>query len=346
MLRRRGAQVVHGPVMHTSLLSDAGATLDATAAAVAAPVDHLVLTTGIGTRSWLGVAESAGLDGPLRVAASGAHVVARGPKARSAAIGGGIEVDWHAPGETSAELLAHLRDRGVAGRRVVVQRDGGEPLLADALRDLGADVVDVPVYRWRRPDDDRPAVRLLEAATAGRVHALTFTCAYGVGSAFALAPDPDGLRDALSGEVAAVAVGPVTASALRGRGVEGVVEPVRPRLGAMVQALIAALVARHRELRYEGRRSRWQGHLLVHDDGTEVGLTPGEARVLAELVRRAPAVVPKAALIATGTSAHAAEATVARLRAKLGSLGEGIRAVPRRGYSCGLEVAAAEGDAA
>ena len=342
MLARRGAQIVHGPVMHTSLLHDSDATLRATAEVLRTPPELVVLTTGIGTRSWFAAAESAGLDGGLRAVGGGATVVARGPKARSAAIGAGLEVDWQAADETSAEVLAHLRAVGVAGRRVAVQRDGGEPHLADGLRRLGADVVDVPVYRWDLPDNTGPALRLIDAACDGRLDAVTFTCAYAVESTFALAPDPGALRAALAGPVHAVAVGPVCASALRRHGVERVVEPGRARLGAMVQAVVTTLRAQHRLLRHGGGARRWQGAALLDEDSGEVTtLAPGEVRILATLIRRSPAVVAKAALVDTGVDPHAAEAAVARLRAKLGPLGAAIRTVPRRGYLCSLEVSAA-----
>ncbi|HEX5367478.1 MAG TPA: uroporphyrinogen-III synthase [Acidimicrobiales bacterium] len=342
MLTRRGAQVVHGPVMHTTLLHDSDATVGATRAAVGSPVDVVVLSTGIGTRSWFAAAESVGLDGALRAAAGAATVVARGPKARSAGIGAGLDVAWQASDETNAEVVAHLARAGVAGRRVVVQRDGGEPVLADAIRALGAEVVDVPVYRWHAPESSAPAVRLIEAACAGRLDAVTFTCAYAVGNTFALAPDPDALRAALDGPVLAVAVGPVCAAALHRHGVERVVEPARARLGAMVKALVAALEARHRRLRHDGATLRWQGSALVDEASGEVTtLAPGEARVLDVLVARAPAVVPKASLVDEGADPHAAEAAVARLRAKLGRLGGAVRTVPRRGYVCSLTVEAA-----
>ncbi len=342
LLTRRGAHVVHGPVMATSLLHDAAATLSATTAVVAAPVDLVVLTTGIGTRSWFGAAESGGLDDALRARAAAARVLARGPKARAAALGNGVEVHWSAPGETSAEVLAHLAEEGVAGQRVVVQRDGGDARLADAIAALGADVVDVPVYRWELPVDRAPALRLLDAATAGRVHALTFTCAYAVGSAFDLAPDPAARRAALAGPVRAVSVGPVTSAALRGQGVDRVVEPGRARLGAMVQALVAELSGQHRLLRHGVHESRWQGD-LVRGPAGEALLTTGEARVLARLVARSPAVVPKCDLV-DGPDDHAAEAAVARLRTKLGPLGAGIATVPRRGYRSDLEVTPAQSD--
>jgi uroporphyrinogen-III synthase len=342
MLGRRGAQVQHGPVMHTNLLHDADETVRATEQVLAAPVDHVVLTTAVGTRSWFAAADSAGLDVALVAACRRANVLARGPKARSAAIGAGLDVHWQAPGETSAELLARLAELGVAGTRVVVQRDGGEPVLADGVRTLGAEVVDVPVYRWQLPDDPAPAQRLIDAAIGGRLDAMTFTCAYGVGATFALADDPDALAAALDGPVRAVAVGPVTAAALRRHGVVNVVEPERARLGAMIQALVADLSRAHRILRLGPVEGRWQGAAVVHHDESVVTLTPGEARVLDVLLERAPAVVPKAELVDEGVDEHAAEAAIGRLRAKLGPLGPGIRVVRRRGYTCELAVEPAE----
>ena len=46
----------------------------------------------------------------------------------------------------------------------------------------------------------------------------------------------------------------------------------------------------------------------------------------------------KGTLVEHGSDDHAAEAAVARLRAKLGPLGPGIRTVRRRGYACTLSV--------
>ena len=345
MLTRRGAQVIHGPVMHTTLLHDTDATVQATERALADPPDLVVLTTGIGTRSWFAAAESAGLDGRLRAAGGAATVLARGPKARSAAIGAGLEVDWQAGDETSAEVLRHVATLDVAGRRVVVQRDGGDPQLADGIRALGADVIDVPIYRWHLPEPTAPALRLIEAACAGRLDAVTFTCAYAVNNTFTLAPDPDALRAALAGPALAIAVGPVCAAALRRHGVDRVVEPVRARLGAMIKALVAALEEGHRVLGHEGTSLRWQGAALIDPASAVVtALTPGEVRLLDVLVDRAPAVVPKAALVEDGADTHAAEASVARLRGKLGGLGAAIRTVPRRGYVCSLTVEAAGAD--
>jgi uroporphyrinogen-III synthase len=336
MLTRRGARVMLGPVMRTVALDDVNATVSATAELLSRPIDVVVLTTGVGTRSWLGAVESAGLDADLRAACRSAVVLARGPKARSAAIGGGLDVEWQAPGETSDEIVAYLADRGVAAHRVAVQRDGGGTAVADRIRALGASVVDIPVYKWTFPDDDRPARRLIDATISGQLDAVTFTCAVAVDNTFELAPDAAALATALSTRSRAVAVGPVTASALRRHGVSTVVEPERARLGSMVQALTADLSQRCLLLRYGAHEVAWQGSAVLVADGQPAILTTGERRVLELLLDRSPAVVPKAALLEDGTDAHAAEVAVARLRSKLGPLGAAIRTVPRRGYACEL----------
>lgn len=342
MLSRRGARVVHGPTMSTTLLGDLDETVSVTRRVLAAPIDVVVLTTGIGTRSWFAAAESVGLDGALREALNAARIVVRGPKALHAARAEGLEVTWSAPGETNREVVANLRAAGVAGQRIAVQRDGGEPVVAGALRAIGpGEVIDVPVYRWSMPIDPAPATRLLELTVQGQLDAVTFTSAHAVHNSFELAPSAAALADAFNRHTVAVAVGPVTAQALHDAGVSAVLEPERARLGSMVLALARALTAQARTLDFGGVRVRWQGNVLIEAGGELTELTPGESRLLEILVARAPSVVAKASLAEPGADDHAVEAAVARLRAKLGALGAGIRTVRRRGYSSELHTAPA-----
>jgi len=56
--------------------------------------------------------------------------------------------------------------------------------------------------------------------------------------------------------------------------------------------------------------------------------------------------VPKSDLVEDGADGHAAETAVARLRSKLGPLGDGIWAVPRRGYRIAWTVAPGGGPVA
>jgi uroporphyrinogen-III synthase len=342
LLRRRGARVLHGPSIRTLPLGESDALRTATEAVIARPPDVVLLTTGLGTRGWFGAAESFGLGDDLRSALRGARVLARGPKSAGAALTEGLEVSWSAPGERSSELLAHLDDgRDLAGAVVAVQLDGrGDPVLADAVRRLGAtEVVDVPVYRWTLPDDLEPAQRLVAATCDGRVDAVTFTSAPAAQNLVAVAEDmgrAEELRDALSGRVPAMCVGPVCAEAAERIGLLATVQPERSRLGAMVLALCAELAGRSAAFRAEGVEVVLQGSVAVVD-GNEIELAERERAVLAVLAERPGAVVSKAALLRRvwgpgEVDEHAVEVTVARLRRRLGLAGNAIETAVRRGY--------------
>src|SRR5687768_14692676 len=176
LLSRRGIAVLHGPAIRTLPRVGAPALLAVTEELVAEPPDLVVANTAIGMRAWLSEVDSHGRGDALVDALRRSRIVARGPKAAGAVHAAGLEVAWRAPTETLDELRDRLLAEGVAGARVAFQRDGGESAEAvDALRAAGAEVVEVPVYRWQLPEDVRPAQRLAEAAVEERLHAVTFT---------------------------------------------------------------------------------------------------------------------------------------------------------------------------
>ena len=244
LLRRRGATVVHGPTMRIVPLADDGELATVTRDLVEHPPAVVVATTGQGFRGWLEVADGWGLGGSLRARLDAATVLARGPKARGAIRGAGLREAWSADAtESSPEVLDHLLAGGagdLAGRRVAVQLHG-DPMTSflAALRDAGADVVEVHVYRWE-PPPDLPAVdALLDAVLAHEVDAVTFTSAPAVDGLLHRAAARgirDDVLDAFRDGVTACCVGPVTAAPLDRHGVPRIA-PDRFRLGAMVRRL-------------------------------------------------------------------------------------------------------------
>ncbi len=343
MFRRRGARVVLGPAVRTlSLAAEAGLRAT-TEAIVAEPPDVLIAHTGIGIRSWFAAAESWGLDEALIDSLRDARILARGPKGAGAILTAGLPVEWRAPSETLAEIVAKLLGESVTGCRVAVQLDGAaQQRQVEHLRAAGGDVLEVRVYEWTRPVDCEPALRLLDAACAQRLDAVTFTSAAAVANLFALAEEHDraeALRDAFNDSVVAMCVGPVCADAVSALGARPV-QPERARLGAMVHRLTAELDSRSRHLRLAGTEVELRGTTVVID-GRRESLSDREREVLELLLTRAGAVVSRGEIMRAVWSAdaddHALEVTITRLRRRLGSAGKAIRTVVRRGYQLELD---------
>lgn len=247
MLRRRGATVLHAPALHTIPLPDDRDLLTATRQVTEAGVDVAVVTTGVGFRGWLAAAEGWGLGEALLGRLRTATVLTRGPKATGAVRAGGLGESWSPASEATAEMLEHLLHAGVNGARVAVQQHG-DPLtdFVAALRRAGADVVEVPVYRWTDPVDPVPLDALLAAVAAREVDAVTFTSAPAAANLLRRAQRTGRLRDvrqALGTDVLAACVGSVTAGPLAEAGIT-TVQPDRGRLGSLVRTLEAELLAR------------------------------------------------------------------------------------------------------
>jgi uroporphyrinogen-III synthase len=302
-----------------------------------------VATTGIGFRGWVEAADGWGIGEELIAALGAGKLIARGPKARGAIRASGLADTWSPPSESSAEVLEYLLDRGVDGLRIAVQLHG-EPLpdVVEALELAGAEVVEVPVYRWVPPADIGPLDRLIDSTLAGCVDALAFTSAPAAVSLLRRAGER-GVRDALiaemrGGPVLALCVGPVTAAPLEAVDVQ-TVQPQRSRLGAMVRMLEAELPARARRLPVAGHWLELRGHAVLVD-GTLQAVPPAGMTLLRALARRPGRVVSRAELLRAlpGGSGdeHAVETAMARLRSALGKP-RLVQTVVKRGYRLALD---------
>ncbi|MCZ2825055.1 MULTISPECIES: uroporphyrinogen-III synthase [unclassified Modestobacter] len=336
LLDRRGARVLYAPAIRIVPLSDDADLVAATREVLAAPVDLVVATTGVGFRGWLEAAEA--WDLPLREHLATARVLARGPKARGAIRGAGLVDAWSPESESSAEVLSHLlsgAEGPLPGRRIAVQLHGDPlPELVSGLVRAGAEVVKVPVYRWVLPEDTAPLRRLVTVIAARAVDAVTFTSAPAAASLLQVAEEEGvypGVLGALTDAVLPVAVGPVTAGPLEAAGIR-TAQPERARLGALAREVVSALPARHPVLHSGAHTLQVRGHAAVLD-GRLVELAPGPMAVLRALARRPGVVVSRADLLGElsgGGDAHAVEMAVTRLRAALGA--PVVQTVVKRGY--------------
>jgi uroporphyrinogen-III synthase len=342
MLERRGAVVQQGAALRIVPVADDTELADATRALIARPPDVTVATTGIGFRGWVEAADGWGIAEDLLTALGAGKLLARGPKARGAIRASGLVDAWSPPSESSAEVLDHLLDMGVDGLRIAVQLHG-EPLpdVVDALTIAGAEVVEVPVYRWVPPADLGPLDRLIDSVLCGGIDVLAFTSAPAAASLLARA-DERGvcgpLLVALRGPVLALCVGPVTAAPLEAVDVP-TVQPQRSRLGAMVRQLEAELPARARRLPVAGHVLELRGHAVLVD-GELRTVPPAGMALLRALARRPGRVVARAELLKAlpGGSGdeHAVETAMARLRNALGQA-KLVQTVVKRGYRLALD---------
>ncbi|MCO6003785.1 uroporphyrinogen-III synthase [Actinoallomurus purpureus] len=349
LLERKGARVVYAPAIRLVPLADDAELLEATREILADPVDDVIVTTGIGFRAWLETADGWGLRDDLIKRLGDVRILARGPKARGAVRAAGMAEAWSPESENCEEVLRHLLAEDLRGRRIAVQLYGEPtPQLTGTLRRAGADVVEIPVYRWARTDDPTPLRRLVGQAVAGTVDAITFTSAPAVSATLAVAAEDnleDLLLEALRTQVVAACVGPVTAAPLEERGVV-TVRPERARLGALVRALAAELpVLRSSRIAVGGQVLELRGHAVVID-GQLRPIAPAPMAILRALARRPGHVVSRAELCTVlpsrtlpgGASQgrphpdeHAVEMAVARLRRGLGRNGL-VETVVKRGY--------------
>ncbi|MYW64753.1 uroporphyrinogen-III synthase [Streptomyces sp. SID8379] len=345
LLQRRGASVLHAPALRIVPLADDSELLAATKELMDNAPDVVVATTAIGFRGWVEAADGWGLGDALLARLAGVELLARGPKVKGAIRAAGLTEEWSPSSESMAEVLERLLAEGVEGRRVAIQLHG-EPLpgFVEALREAGAEVVGVPVYRWMPPEDIGPVDRLLDATVSRGVDALTFTSAPAAASLLNRAEERGLLPELLSvlhHDVVPACVGPVTALPLQARGIT-TVQPERFRLGPLVQLLCVELPSRARTLPIAGHRMEIRGHAVLVD-GALRPVPPAGMSLLRALARRPGWVVARAELLralpGSGKDEHAVETAMARLRSALGAP-KLIQTVVKRGYRLALDPAA------
>lgn len=235
LLEARGASVLDFPVIRIDP-PPSWEPLDA-ALAELDTYHWLVFTSRNGVDAFFDRLEHAGRDAR---SLGGRKVAAIGPATAAALRARGVRPDLVPDEHTSDGLLRAFKAcRWCRGMRVLHPRAAAAPPdLPRGLEALGLTVRVVPAYVTVR--DGAGAAATLEALRSGAVHAVTFTSAstveHALGALAEAAGDPGGAREAL-GRAACVAIGPVTAAALRRAGLE----PARVAAAATLEGLVAAV---------------------------------------------------------------------------------------------------------
>ena len=243
LVEKHGGVALHAPCMREIPAGDRDAIRSALQRAVEGPLYMAVFLTGIGAAALFSGATEAGCYEALMARLQPAIVVARGPKPLAVLHRHRLAVDRRTTEPHTTEQVRDLVGESLDGRTVLLQHYGVDnTLLADHLRNAGAELVEVHPYEWGAPVDLEPVHALLDRLVAGDVDITAFTSASQVHMLFQIAADEGRgaeVRDALQRRTVVAAVGPVCAAALRDHGVTPTIQPARPKMAPLVTSLCA-----------------------------------------------------------------------------------------------------------
>lgn len=246
LIERYGGQPLVAPAMREVPLEDNAEALRFGEQLLAGQYDFVILLTGVGTRTLLDVLQTRYPLADLTAALARTTLLVRGPKPLAVLKEFGLTAQLTVPEpNTWRDLLAVLdqqKAKDLTGLRIAVQDYGvpNQELLA-ALRERGAQVTHVPVYRWALPDDTAPLRAVLEALLAERVDVVLITNAVQVDHVMQVLTEqargetgPTRLRQALSRMVVG-SIGPTASERLRSYGWPVDLEPSHPKMGILVK---------------------------------------------------------------------------------------------------------------
>ena len=240
LIERYGGQAFVAPSMEEVPLEDNHEVLAFGEDLLAGRVDLLLLLTGVGTKTMVDVLQTRYGSKPVVDALGRTIMVARGPKPRAALREFGLSPTIEVPEpNTWRDILTTLdREKPVNGLRLAVQEYGvANPELLEGLRQRGADVTRLPVYRWTLPRDMAPLQRVLDAIIDGHIDVVLITNAVQVDHAMQVLSKPlrqDAFRTALA-RVVVASVGPTASERLRSYDFPIDFEPSHPKMGTLVK---------------------------------------------------------------------------------------------------------------
>lgn len=200
----------------------------------------VIFLTGGGARGLARVVETLYPAEQFVAALKTVTVVARGPKPLAALKEMGVAAALTVPEPNTWRDLLHFLDREnvpLKGANVAVQEYGeSNPELIAGLAARGANVTQVPVYRWDMPEDLAPLRDAVGKIVGGEIDLVLFTTSVQIVHLLRIAREMG--KEALVKEglarMAIGSIGPVTSEELRSQRIHVDFEPEHPKMGFLV----------------------------------------------------------------------------------------------------------------
>ena len=240
LIERHGGNPLVTPALREIPLDDNSAALKFGVQLTTERVDMLILLTGVGTTALFDLLKTRYPWSSIVAALKQTALVARGPKPVAALKAFGLQPTLTVPEpNTWVDLISTLDEyRPVKGLRVAVQEYGASNHdLLEALKQRGAEVFQVPIYRWALPEDLGPLRQALNNIIEGKVSVLLITNAAQVDHVMQVL-EKDGklepFRAALNKMVVA-SIGPTASERLRHHEWPIDLEPSHGKMGVLVK---------------------------------------------------------------------------------------------------------------
>lgn len=240
LIERHGGKPLVAPALREIPLADNSAALQFGETLLREGLDVLVLMTGAGTTTLFEVLESRHSKSDLAAALKHTVLIARGPKPVAALKALGFTPTFTVPEpNTWTDVISTLdAHRPVKGLRVAVQEYGLPNLdLLEALKQRGAQVTPVPVYRWALPKDTAPMKQALSQILAGQIHVMLITNAAQIDHVMQLA-EQEGQTAAFKHackKLVVASIGPTASERIRSHGLPVDFEPSHGKMGILVK---------------------------------------------------------------------------------------------------------------
>ncbi len=245
LIRRQGGEPTIAPSMREAPLEKHGPVFEFWDRLTAGEIDLVILMTGVGTQAMFDVLTSRMSREDLIAGMNSRPVCIRGPKPAVVLRNWTVRIDYRAPEpNTWREILTVLDTEGVplAGQTVAVQEYGKPSTeLYEVLRERGATVITIPVYRWELPDDLEPLKHAIRSTVSGEFDVLLFTSAQQAHHVLQVA-EQLGLRDewlAAANRCVIGSIGPTATETLVELNLKPDLEPERPKMGPLVSEVMS-----------------------------------------------------------------------------------------------------------
>ncbi|HKW17558.1 MAG TPA: uroporphyrinogen-III synthase [Terriglobales bacterium] len=205
--------------------------------------EAIIFMTGVGARALIEASEKVCAREEFLRAIGRAQVIVRGPKPAAVMREFGVPIALTIPEpNTWREIISTLDENRVKapiqGRKVAVQ-EHGEPSreLYAALRERGAQVTPISVYRWDLPEDLGPLKNAVREVSEQKIDVVLFTSSIQLIHALRVAKQMGSEERFLLGlqKTFVASIGPICSESLRENGVCVDFEPSHPKMGFLVK---------------------------------------------------------------------------------------------------------------